>query len=176
MTEQTIHIEADAIKIGKYLRYSMEAYLRCNWWIYALMLGSCLVLSLKNINFLFVAVVLLFMVFTMILFLVVVYYGLVPESRFSTLPKTMMFNRNGIHFCLKKKCYKEESEDGNDAPEYEIEEVVLPWKVIKGLESKDDCMLLLFKRPKYAFIAIPYTAFSSESQLRSTVSLIMKSI
>lgn len=176
MKEQTILIEADAIKIGRYLRYSMEAYLKNNWWIYALLLGACVVLSFVNINFLFVAIVLLFMVFTMILFLVVVYYGLVPESRFSTLPKVMTLDENGIHFCLKKKRYTDDSEEESEQPEYDIEETVLPWQMIKGLETKDDCMLLFFKRPKYAFVAIPYTAFFSESHLRSAVSLIMKSI
>lgn len=172
MKEHEIHIEASAITIGRYMRYAMTAYMKKRWWLYVLPLVACCALSVININFLFVAIVLLFLVFTMILFIVVIYYGLVPESRFSTLPKEITLDDSGITFRLKKRKYEENNDDADDvAPKYDIEEAFLSWREIKGLDTKDDCLLFLLKQPKFSFVAIPYADFTSEIHLRSTVSL-----
>lgn len=133
---------------------------------------ACLVLSLENVNFLFVAVMLFFLVLTLLLYMVMIYYGLVPESRFSTLPCEINMGETEITLRVKKIRVNEEEQES----EYTTETITLPWTVIKSVKAKDECLLLLLKRPEYSFIAIPYAAFTDEEHLRDTVTLVRSCI
>lgn len=178
--KQGIHIDENNITIGRYILYTLSAYMKAWWWAYALPLVVCFALSFKNINFLFAAIILVFIVFNMIQFMVVIYYGLVPESRYSILPKMIDFNEEGILLNLKKKIYKEEYLNENfedeDIPDYAIENAQIPWGKIKGIIAKDECLLLMFKTPRYSFFAIPYSAFTSEEHLRDAVLFIRSNL
>lgn len=176
MTSRTIHIEENNITIGRYVRYAMSAYLKKWWLAYAAPLAVCLCLSVENVNFLFVAIVLLFLVFTMIFFMVVVYYGLVPESRYSILPKEITLCDEGIGLKMRKKTVNDTAEAESEAEKFIIEETTLLWSMIKCVTAKDECLLLMFKSPKFSFLAIPYTAFKDETQLREAITLIRSKI
>lgn len=154
----------------------MSAYMKVWWWAYALPLVACVALAFKNINFIFVAIILLFLVFTMILFFVVVYYGIVPESRYSTLPKEMEMDDSGIHLRLKKRMIDDASATEDSTPDYEIEESTIEWGAIDRIEAKDECMLLMFKRPRFSFLAVPYDAFEDETHMQATLSVIRSGI
>lgn len=162
---EPVFIDECRISVGQYMRYTLGLYMRSYWWMYVLPLIICLGLSVININFLFVAIVLLFLVFTMLLFVVVVYYGMVPESRYSIMLKELIFSEAGIDVILKKRIDAEETTE----PEYKLEKVFLPKICIKDFKAKDDNLLVLFKQPKFSFLAIPYTSFKSESDLRRAV-------
>lgn len=176
-----IHIKENNISIGQYVLYTLSAYMKARWWAYALPVCLCLVLSFKNINFLFVAIILMFLVFTLIQFMVVIYYGLVPESRYSTLPKEIYLNKEGILLELKKKVYNdvefsEEDSKDDETPDFVIEKQIIAWDRIDGIIAKDDCLLLAFKRPRYSFLAIPYKSFINETHLRDAVSFIRSNL
>lgn len=179
----TIYIRECSITIGQYLLYTLKEYMRSWWWAYVLPLALCVVLSMVNINFIFVAVILLFLVFTMILFFVVIYYGIVPESRYSTLKKDIQLCDDGIVLHLKRPvvvdesdCNEQEEIDkvpvGGVTQEYEIEKVRIKWSNIKRVKGTDECLLLVFKKPRYSFFAIPYEAFDEETHLKETLSMI----
>lgn len=168
---EPVYIDESRISVGQYMRYTFGLYMKSSWWKYALPLAICLVLSVVNINFLFVAIVLLFLVFTMILYIVVIYYGLVPESRYSTILKDTIVSEAGIDVVLKKLVDTEG--DNNVEPCYTLEKIFLHKSSIKGLEAKDDCLLVLFKQPKFSFLAIPYTSFKNEVDLRRAVEFII---
>lgn len=168
----SIHIGENNITIGRYVRYAMSAYMLKWWWAYAVPLLMCIGLSVININFLFVAIVLLFLVFTMILFIVVIYYGLVAESRYSILSKEIDFCNEGIFLRLKKPIMNAREDDEKECCQEagnEIAEEKIPWDKIEVMKAKDECLLLMFKSPKFSFLAIPYTAFDNEELLRETV-------
>lgn len=165
---EPVYIDESRVSVGQYLRYTMGLYMESYWWIYVLPLAVCIGLSVVNINFLFVAIVLAFLVFTMILFIVVIYYGLIPESRYSTMLKDTIISEVGIDVILKKRIDIE----GHLEPDYKLEKVFLSKKCIKGFRVKDDCLLVLFKQPKFSFLAIPYTSFKNESDLRRAVEFI----
>ena len=153
----------------------MSAYMNSRWWLYALPVVLCLGLSVININFIFVAIVLLFLVFTMALFIVVVYYGLVPESRFSTNSREIAIDEKGVLLKLKKPIYAKEENtptDEKSIQEYETEEVLVSWNRIKCMEIKTDCLHLVFKRPKFSFIIIPFSSFTETRHLHATMELI----
>lgn len=171
MTESKIYIKENNISPSRYIRYTLGAYMKVWWGAYVLPLVVCAALSVVNINFIFVAIVLLFLVFTMILFMVVVYYGIVPESRYSTLPKDMELDDSGIHIRMKRQTLKDIA-DEESLTDYEIEELIIKWDAIKKIEAKDECLLLMFKRPRYSFLAVPYTAFYDVEHLRMIVSFI----
>lgn len=180
----TIHISECRITMGQYLLYTLKEYMRSWWWAYVLPLALCVGLSVVNINFIFAAIILLFLVFTMILFFVVVYYGIVPESRYSTLKKSIQLGDDGIILHLKKPIsvtYEDErneqentneSSDVAEAQEYVIEKVVIKWSQIKRVKGTDECLLFVLFKPRYSFLAIPYEAFNGETQLKDALSLI----
>ena len=161
----TIRIKENNISIGKYLRYAMNVYMKSWWWAYVLPLALCLCLSVLNVNFIFAAIVLLFLVFTMILFFVIIYYGLVPESRYSTQNKEIELSSEGLVLYIRKNITIEDN-DVNEVQQYEIEKVVLAWGRFTHIDGKDDCLLLRFNHPKYSFLAIPYEAFDDEEKIR----------
>lgn len=158
---EPVYINDCRITPLQYMRYALGLYLDKYWWVYALPLAICLALSVVNINFLFVAIVLLFLVFTMILFVVVIYYGMVPESRYSIMLKDVVIFEDGFSIILKEPL-ETETEDQSE-PKYKKKEILFHRtevkKLFKGVELKDDCMLILFKQPKFSFIALPYSAF-----------------
>lgn len=164
---EPVFINECRISAGQYMQYVLGLYMKSCWWMYALPLAVCLVLSVVNINFLFVAIVLLFLVFTMILFVVVSYYGMVAESRYSIMLKDIIISEVGVDLILKKPIDTEA--DDNSEPDYKLEKVFLSKKSLKKIVAKDDCLLLLFKQPKYSFLAIPYNSFKYESDLRRAV-------
>lgn len=164
---EPVFINECRISAGQYMQYVLGLYMKSCWWMYALPLVACFALSVVNINFLFVAIVLLFLVFTMILFVVVSYYGMVPESRYSIMLKDAIISEVGIDVILKKPIDTEA--DDNSEPDYNLEKVFLSKKCLKCFVAKDDCLLILFKQPKFSLLAIPYTSFRSESDLRRAV-------
>ncbi|MBE6311208.1 MAG: hypothetical protein E7080_09190 [Bacteroidales bacterium] len=180
----TIYIRECGISMGQYLLYTLKEYMKSWWWAYVLPLALCVFLSMVNINFIFVAVILFFLVFTMILFFVVIYYGIVPECRYSTLRKNIQLCDDGIILHLKKPVSMVDEDSGNEqddtnkesdiviAQKYVIEEVLIKWRNIKQVKGTDECLLLVFKKPRYSFFAIPYEAFDGETHLKETLSMI----
>ena len=120
----------------------------------------------------------------MILFFVVIYYGIVPECRYSTLRKNIQLCDDGIILHLKKPVSMVDEDSGNEqddtnkesdiviAQKYVIEEVLIKWRNIKQVKGTDECLLLVFKKPRYSFFAIPYEAFDGETHLKETLSMI----
>ena len=88
----------------------------------------------------------------------------------NTLKDTIV-SEAGIDVVLKKLVDTEG--DNNVEPCYTLEKIFLHKSSIKGLEAKDDCLLVLFKQPKFSFLAIPYTSFKNEVDLRRAVEFIM---
>lgn len=170
--KEAIYIKENKISIGRYLRYAMELYLRAKWWLYALPLFVCLCLSVINIKFLYVAIILLFLVFTMILFIIEVHYGLVPESRFSTMNKRIKLIEDGLLIYMKDKIDAEEdtSNEKND------EQILISWNMFCGIVAKDNHFLLLFRKPKFSFIVLPYSAFDDVNHLLRVVLFINSKI
>ncbi len=176
-----IKLSENKIGVVQYLLYSMTLYMKSWWWAYVLPLALCLALSVWNVNFLFVAVILLFLVFTMILFFVVIYYGLVEESRYSTQSKEVVFDENGVELHLKRvKTTTDDEHNEHTEREQtltvEDEFVLLDWDRFKCVKGNDDCLLLLFKNPKYSLFALPYEVFESEDDLRNALSFIRSHI
>ncbi len=169
---EPVFIDNCRITVGQYMHYTLSLYLNSYWWVYALPLAVCLALSSVNINFLFVAIVLLFLVFTIVLFVAIIYYALVPEIRFSIMSKEVIVSEVGIDVILKKNT----DTKTDDKPKFDsdsvLEKVFLHRKNIKGFEIKDDCLLVLFKEPKFSFIVLPYTSFRRKSDIERTMNFI----
>lgn len=165
---EPVYIKNCRISVGQYLRYTLSLYLNSYWWMYALPLAVCLALSIVNINFIFVAIVLLFFVFTMILYVVILYYGLVFECRYSIMLKDVVFFEDGIDIILKKPI--DTDTENQSEPNYKTENVLFHRNDIKnhfkGMELKGDCLLLLFKQPKFSFIALPYKSFQNKNDIK----------
>ena len=75
-------INENKVSAARYESYAMKLYLAQWWWIYLLPVIGCLCLSAFNINFIYVAVILLFIVASLVLSFVYIYYILVEESKY----------------------------------------------------------------------------------------------
>lgn len=170
MIEDSVHIGENSISIGQYQSYVFGFYMKKWWWAYVLPLLTCVSLSILNINFIFAAIILLFLVYTMILYIVVSFYGLCVECSYSIMPKEIEMNNDGLFLTLRKKVNNNDDEDAE--PKYEFSSVKIEWQRIERIEAKDKCMLLMFEHPTHSFLAIPYEAFDNEDHLRKTLSII----
>ena len=174
MSVNSVHIGENSIEIGQYQSYVLGFYMKRWWWAYALPLLTCVALSILNISFLYAAIILLFLVFTMVLYIVVAFHGVRVECTYSILPKEIEMNDTGIFLTLKEKIHQEEDEESE--PQYRYLNVEIEWQRIARIEAKDKCMLLMFKRPRYSFLAVPYDAFEDENHLRAALAIIRSHI
>lgn len=157
-------INENKVSAARYESYAMELYLAQWWWIYLLPVIGCLCLSAFNINFIYVAVILLFIVASLVLSFVYIYYILVEESRYSTLQKSVEIGENGI-----KLDYGSDAEDNTP-------QTFLGWDSFNDVKVKRDGVLLIFRHRKYCFFVLPYSAFSDKEQLRAVMIYIYSKI
>lgn len=144
-------INAFKISPKDYQKILFNRFINRWWFIFALLIGGISLLSVFNINFIYVALMVIFIIIPMIVTYLYFYYGLLPESRSAILEKSAEFTDNGITYIYKQ-------EDKPDRIE------VFNWDSIKGIEVGRKWVLLVFKRNDYTFLCIPYSAFDSSEE------------
>ena len=123
------------------------------WWlVFAMIIGGISLLSFFNINFIYVALMVIFIIIPMIVTYLYFYYGLLPESRSAILEKSAEFTDEGIVYLYKQ-------DDKPDRKE------LFKWECIKDVEVGKKWFLLVFKKNNYTFLCIPYSAFDSTEEL-----------
>lgn len=134
------------------------------WWlVLALIIGMISLLSVFNINFIYVALMVIFIIIPMIVTYLYFYYGLIPESRSAILEKTAELTDEGIVYLYKQK-------DKPDRTE------LFEWSSIKSVEAGKKWLLLIFRKSNYMFLCIPYSAFESNGKLNEAFVFIRSKI
>lgn len=151
-------IDSCKVSASDYMRQLCGLYFAHKWIFFVLPVLLCACLSVVNVNFFLVALMLLFVVIPMVLSLLYFNYALTPEVRWSVLDKSIDIDDNGLtlHFDAESKI---------------DHDVVIPWNDVTSLIVKKRFLLLGLKVRRYAFLAIPVDAIKKE-QLTQCVALI----
>ena len=123
------------------------------WWLLLLPVVVCLALIAVDTRFAFVALIVA-MAMVMVSFPVMYYFALTQESRWSILEKTVTLTDDGLQL---------------DFTSDKMRQHVIAWSEIASTTALCQCLVLRFKKNRYTFIAIPFSAFTSEDQLRRFV-------
>lgn len=141
---------------GEYVEILFKLFVGRWWWIGAIAVIGVFSLSAININFIYVALMLIFIVIPMIMAFLYIYYGLVPESRLSILEKSAIISSDAIELHFEK-------EDGIVKIEH------LNFNSFTRYVPKKKCLLLVYRGRNYRFLVIPYTAFKCADDLQKSV-------
>ncbi|MEG0700466.1 MAG: hypothetical protein RR442_02920 [Muribaculaceae bacterium] len=152
------------IASGEYARILFRIFANKWWWVFAIVVIGIFSLSVLNINFIYVALMVMFIIIPMIMSFLYIVYGLVPESRLSILAKSAIINCDELelHF---------EDENGNLV---KVEHILL--ESFSRYVPQKKWLLLFYKGSNYRFFIIPYDAFKSVEDLRITIGVLRKKL
>lgn len=114
------------------------------WWLFVLPVAAALVAAIADIRWLFVALIMVFMIWPAALFFVWTGAAVTVEAARASLPHSIAFSSSGLHIT-----YKDSENYRTPAPEF------VPWSAISGREERGRIMIF------YAgtrLIAIPLDA------------------
>lgn len=145
-----VNIRPFKIDSGAYAGILVKQYLAKMWWIYSLPAVIFIILGVNDIRFLLLALIYVFLVTPMIMAFALTMYGLVHESKYSILRKSVVADADGMEFTFIDN-------DGNVTEKSRIE-----WSKIKHIHPTNKYLIFPLKKGRFRFIAIPYTAFEDK--------------
>ena len=153
-------IENCKVTSGDYVKRLFSAYMSRHWWWFVLPVLILLGLSIVNIKFIIVALMVLFIIIPMALSLIYFNYALTDEARLSITEKELKVTDEGISI-----------KSLNDSEQ----EYFLYWKEFYGYEIGGWGIALQHKG-WYRFLMIPATAFNDEKQRTACIAFIKREL
>ena len=158
----TMPVKIASHKIGsnEYMMHAAKMFLSKYWALILLPVFVCIALATVNKNFLFVAAMVAFLILPMMQTLIYYRYTLYKEVAYSILKKSVEISDDGIKIIF-------ESESDDIEPR---QPQILSWDRFSVISPRKDHLLLVFNKPKFCFLAIPYNAFDGTEHLKITMS------
>ena len=148
-----------SIDSGTYAGILIRLYLKRMWWAYALPAVCFLLIGARDIRFLLLALIYVFLVTPMVMAFAFTFYGLVKESRYSILRHRIGFDMREIHVIYV------------DADDCKIGEDKIGWEGVKLIHPTSKHLIVMLSAGQFRFIAIPYTAFTGKDEMLSFINL-----
>lgn len=136
---------------GEYVKLVFTSFLKKYWWGLVLPLLATIALMQINMNFVFVALTLIFIVYPMAMSFVYFAYCIVKEIRCTILPKTMETNEKGLILTFDNFAH------------------TIEWEELNGYKVKQRYIALDIKPRKFTYLIVPYDAFENKDSLREFV-------
>ena len=135
-------IDNVSVTSNQYMRHLCFMFLADNWLWMVLPVALCGVLAVwKDLRFIIVALMVLFVVMPMILALLYFYYGFSPEARWSIMEKTVDINSSGMTLMFADPRMKKHA---------------IGWDDVRHIIVKDDAVLLMLAGGKrYTCLMLP---------------------
>lgn len=143
---------------GEYVKLVFTSFLKKYWWGFVLPLLATIALMQININFVFVTLTLIFIVYPMALSFVFFTYCIVKEIRWTIMPKTMETTEQGLHLTLENSTH------------------TIKWNELSGYIIKRRFIALQIKPRKFTYLIVPYEAFENKDSLREFVMILRSKI
>lgn len=145
------------IQHSQYLKKVAKSYFSDNWIYFVLPILMCFSLGAINVNFIIVALMLLFVAAPMVLNLIYFYYMLTVEASWSVTDKVISVDKDGnltLSFANENRLSK-----------------TIKREEIAGVTGDADSVILLFAIRKYTFLVIPYSHFISKDAVADFVAI-----
>ncbi|MGM9812383.1 MAG: YcxB family protein [Muribaculaceae bacterium] len=143
---------------GEYVKLVFSSFLKKYWWCFVLPLLATIALMQININFVFVALTLIFIVYPMAMSFVFFTYCIVKEIRWTIMPKTMETTEQGLHLTLENSTH------------------TIKWNELSGYKIKRRFIALEIKPRKFTYLIVPYEAFENKDNLREFAMILRNKI
>ncbi len=147
------------LSAGNYMRQLYPRYLKRWGWVYAIVVVALALLSVLNVNFLFVALMSVFIMLPMALGFAYFFYALGENCVESIRRGAVM---------ITEECLLRQFVDEEDNP---VGEKKYAWKAFQSVEIVESGILLFPGKSRLAFDYIPKTAFA-DGDYESVVALI----
>lgn len=145
-----------SISANKYIKSVLLMVLSRWWWVPVLLVLLSLILSTVNISFIYVALILIFIIFPTALMFIYFHQSTTQESRIAILKKTISIGNNGI---LIKFAPIERIKYVGD--EEHVEKIVpkpifIPKSDVKSVVNMGTYIKVYLNGGRYKFIEIPF--------------------
>ncbi len=147
---------------GIYISAVFKQWLSRYWWAVVLPELLCVILAFThNIAFAFVALMLLFIIYPIILSFIYFYYALTPRAVSSLFNRKITITQQGLHISYIQP---EENNDKN----YKIpaDETIL-WNEIKSANYSGRYCTLHLRNSSYCYIIIPFNSITENANRRT---------
>ncbi len=171
MTQSTVTTEIFRTKASTYMRIVLSRWLKHNSWWLVLPPLICVALAVTvSVTFIFVALIMVFLLYPMSMMIVYFNYALSPEVCAEMSPHRVTFTD-----CALTIDYMNCIDKNDDQPVYIVaRSVEIPYNCISGFSNTDASILIFTDRRGYRLHYIPTTAMTQES--RESVSPIISKI
>lgn len=143
------------ISNGDYLRIVFKSLLVSYWSYILLTFTILLLLTLWNITWIYVFLMVIFIFVPSILFYLYIWHGLKPEVRYSTLEKTIQISNNGLVLFYSEDKFEE-----------------LSWSEFSKINITNQYLILTFKKSNNLFFLVPLNAFKTSLDAEKAISII----
>lgn len=145
-----------SISANNYIKSVLWMVLGRWWWVPAFLVLLSLILSMVNISFIYVALILIFIIFPTTLMFIYFHQSTTQESRIAILKKTLTIDNNGI--CIKFAPIERIKYVGD---EEQMEKVVpksiyIPKSDVKRVVDMGAYIKIYLNGGRYKFIIIPF--------------------
>lgn len=159
---ENVVTQAYKISASDYMKVLFPAYLSDKWYVFVLLLAPFVALTFVNVNFIYVALMVLFFIFPMMLSFVYFFYAFSEECVDSIRRCRVTLDDNGMRRTFL---------DDEDAPKAEKH---YGWNEFGGFVADSRQLRLLAKGRKYRYQLVPFEAFESADDYRRAVEILTK--
>lgn len=147
------------LSAGAYMRELFPLYLARKWWLFAVVVLPFAGLSFVNVNFIYVALMSVFLVVPTMLGFAYLYYAFGEECVASVRKSRVRIAEKGV-----TRIYM-------DADDNVSGECIYGWHEFDRMEVSGSCLKLFFRGRPLAFQMIPAFAFASPQQMEKAAEL-----
>ena len=149
-----------SVSNGKYSYLLLREYFIARWWMYCIPLVTCTLAGIFDFRFILVALIILFMLLPMAIYLVYVIYGLLPENRYSIMNKNAIVDEKGIELNLKEEYLKNTNKH-----------IVISWEEIEKIKISRHFVLIFLRSGKFRILVVPNESFCGLDDFKTFVDL-----
>ncbi len=158
-------VETDLYKIetSEYIKMLYLRFVSDKWWMLLAAVVPCVALSFLNLNFIYVALIVAFIVLPMLFAFVYIVYGFADESISAIRYGKVVIGKEGV----RKIFYDAEGDTEIGCREYHS-------SVFSDYAVTEKFVVLRFKKMKYSCLLIPLNAFPTKRSREEAIEMISK--
>ncbi len=161
MENKRFETESFAMPSSRYVGMVMTRILAHWWWIPTIFIAGCAFLAaIVNINFIFVALMIIFILIPTALMFTYLYYFTTTEARIAVLSKKLVFDNHSITVFFDEITYNDNN--GETTKNVTPSPITLDIKEIKRVDNMGKHIVIHLKGNLYRFISVPLNAVKGD--------------
>lgn len=161
MENKRFETESFAMPTSRYVGIVMTRLLAHWWWIPTVFIAGCAALAaIVNINFIFVALMIVFIIIPTALMFTYLYYSTTTEARIAILSKKIVFDNHSITVIFDE--ITSQDDNGDTIKNVTPSPITLDINEIKRVDDMGKHIVIHLKGNHYRFISIPLNVMKGD--------------